>query len=122
MPTHFAGEGAGHGPYLSRTELLPRPGVIGCFVSQHQHAPKEPMNLLPFEQTNVMGRGAAQTSTGNKAARNLPWSREALPFSREHQLQHWSGAQGVQVVGQEWALREAMGAGGCRDGSQLGPW
>lgn len=79
MPTHFAGEGAGHEPYLSRTELLPSTGVIGCLMSQHQHAPQEPMNRVTFEQTNVMWRGAAQTSTGNEAAPNL----SSVPYSEQ---------------------------------------
>lgn len=66
MPMHFAREGAGQEPYRSRTERLPSTGVIGCLMSQHQHSPKESMNCVTFEQTNVMCRGAGQMSTGNR--------------------------------------------------------
>lgn len=66
MPMHFAGEGAGQEPYRSGTESLPSTGVIGCLMSQHQHSPKESMNCVTFEQTNVMCRGAGQMSTGKR--------------------------------------------------------
>lgn len=43
--------------------------VLSCSVSQPHHAPSWTMNCVTFEQTNVMCRGASQTSTGNSLPR-----------------------------------------------------
>lgn len=43
--------------------------VLSCSVSQPRHAPSRTMNCVTFEQTNVMCRGASQTSTGNSLPR-----------------------------------------------------
>lgn len=106
MPTHFAGEGAGHEPYLSGTERLPSTEVIGCLMSQHQHAPKEPMSCATFEQTNVMWRGAAQTSTGSNAALNLA----AVPprFEQRSSAFLW----GTPAPLLQWCPGTALRAGG----------
>lgn len=43
--------------------------VLSCSASQPHHAPSRTMNCVTFEQTNVMCRGASQTSTGNSLPR-----------------------------------------------------
>lgn len=117
MPTRFAGEGAGHEPYLSRPELLPSTGVICCLMSQHQHAPREPMNRVTLEQTNVMCRGAAQTSAGSEAAPSLASvprlerrSSAFLQGTPAPPLEWCPGSALRAGVGQEWALRGGMSA------------
>lgn len=62
-------QGSGCLPQCSTPGRLPSSGVLSCSVSQPRCAPTRTMDCVTFEQTNVMRRGASQTSSGNSTMR-----------------------------------------------------
>lgn len=62
-------QGPGRLPQCSTPGRLPSSGVLSCSVSQPRCAPTRAVDCVTFEQTNVMRRGASQTSSGNSTMR-----------------------------------------------------